>query len=225
MATESNDNKGMTISMSLPWAEFISFWANWILVAALIVGVAATWGIVVSGNVKEAASKREIARLSADAGASRAAAAEANARAIEAQLALERFKSDRTLSDNQRAKIVEKIREFAGQSYILSVSPDQEALQLMRLLAPIFRHAGWKQVKSPSALLDADTQAGISTATERGVRVQIAPSKQTDKHLLEVSSAMTAALNAEGIAAEQTLVQELDQTPDAIQIRVGSKPK
>jgi hypothetical protein len=41
------------IAMSLPWAELISFWSNWVLIVALIIGVAATYGIVVSGNVKE----------------------------------------------------------------------------------------------------------------------------------------------------------------------------
>ena len=41
--------------MSLPWAESISFWANLLLICALIVGVIATFGIIVSSNVKEAA--------------------------------------------------------------------------------------------------------------------------------------------------------------------------
>jgi len=48
------------MGMSLPSAEFISFWANWLLVGALVVGVIATWGIVVSGNVKETALKRDL---------------------------------------------------------------------------------------------------------------------------------------------------------------------
>ena len=43
--------------MSLPWAEFLSYWGNWCLAAALIVGVLVTFAVVVSGNVKEAALK------------------------------------------------------------------------------------------------------------------------------------------------------------------------
>jgi hypothetical protein len=62
--------KAFGIPMSLPMAEFISFWSNWILIGALIIGAIATYGIVVSGNVKESAANAEIARLSASAEAS-----------------------------------------------------------------------------------------------------------------------------------------------------------
>jgi hypothetical protein len=41
-------------------ADDVSWWANWILVGALLVGVAATYAIVVSGNIKEANLKREL---------------------------------------------------------------------------------------------------------------------------------------------------------------------
>ena len=41
-------------------ADDVSWWANWILVGALMVGVAATYAIVVSGNIKEANLKREL---------------------------------------------------------------------------------------------------------------------------------------------------------------------
>jgi hypothetical protein len=34
-------------------ADDVSWWANWILVGALLVGVAATYAIVVSGNIKK----------------------------------------------------------------------------------------------------------------------------------------------------------------------------
>jgi outer membrane murein-binding lipoprotein Lpp len=90
----------------------ISFWANWILIGALIVGVVATYGIVVSANVKESAANSKIAelnkettKLSADAEASRAAIADANARAVEAQLALEKFKSPRSMTLEQQTRI------------------------------------------------------------------------------------------------------------------------
>ena len=41
-------------------ADDVSWWANWILVGALLVGVAATYAIVVSGNIKEANLRREL---------------------------------------------------------------------------------------------------------------------------------------------------------------------
>jgi hypothetical protein len=74
--------------MSLPWAEFISYWSNWLLIGALVVGVIATYGIVVSGSVKEAALKRDLA----DAGA---AAETAKANTIAAQIELEKERQAR----------------------------------------------------------------------------------------------------------------------------------
>jgi hypothetical protein len=41
-------------------ADDVSWWANWILVGALLIGVVATYAIVVSGNIKEANLKREL---------------------------------------------------------------------------------------------------------------------------------------------------------------------
>jgi hypothetical protein len=121
--------------MSLPLAEFISFWSNWILIGALIVGVVATYGIVASGNVKESAANTEIAdakrdtaaaleriavlnketaRLSADAEASRAAIADANARALEAQAQLAQLKAPRTMTEVQARHFVEKASKYSG---------------------------------------------------------------------------------------------------------------
>lgn len=68
--------------MSLATAEWLSFWSNWILIGALILGVLATYGVVVSGNVKEAALKRDIA-----ASNKRAASAELETQQIKERMA------------------------------------------------------------------------------------------------------------------------------------------
>jgi len=98
------NRKAFGISMSLPWAEFISFWSNWILIGALVIGLVATYGIVVSGNVKEAAANKEIARLSSEAEASRAAVADANARALEAGQKAEEEKLERVKIEQEMLK-------------------------------------------------------------------------------------------------------------------------
>ena len=100
--------------MSLPWAEFISVWSNWMLIGALIIGVVATYGIVVSGNVKESAANTEIARLSSEAEASRAAIADANARALEAQAQLAQFKAPRTVTEAQALRFIEEATKYSG---------------------------------------------------------------------------------------------------------------
>jgi hypothetical protein len=58
--------KGMRIRnrigmrMSPETAEWVSDWSNWALLASLVVGVAATFFLVVSSNVKEEALKKEL---------------------------------------------------------------------------------------------------------------------------------------------------------------------
>jgi hypothetical protein len=59
-------------------ADNVFWWANWILVGALLVGVGATYAIVVSGNLKEAALKREVAAAGAVAEIAKADVAKAN---------------------------------------------------------------------------------------------------------------------------------------------------
>jgi len=138
------------MGISLPWAEFISFWANWILVGALVVGVIATYGIVVSGNVKEAALKGELAAAGKDAADAikqaaatnaRAAdiekqAAELNARTVEAQSALERERIERLklaeklgprhLADSDKALLMSAARG-RDISLVIEVINDMEA--------------------------------------------------------------------------------------------------
>jgi hypothetical protein len=88
--------------MSLPLAEFISFWSNWILIGALIVGVVATYGIVVSGNVKESAANTRIA--------------DANARAAEAGQKAEEEKLERVKIEQEILKQL-RPRDLSKQQF------------------------------------------------------------------------------------------------------------
>ena len=79
------------MEMSLPWAELVSDVSNATLIGALIVGVLATYAIVVSAKVKEDHLKLDIALADARAG-------EANKRAAEAELELFKLKAPRQLN-------------------------------------------------------------------------------------------------------------------------------
>jgi hypothetical protein len=176
-------------------------------------------------------AKLETTRLSADAESSRAAIADANARAAEAQLALEQFKADRTLSPEQQARVVEKLKQFSGQTYVLSVLPDQEAIRFAKIVDGIVRAAGWSKLASKGAITIPDDAtptssfAAINVAAEPGVRIQIAPDRAIDVAFVARAKAIAEAFVTEGIAAEPRLVRDMADTPDAIQIRIGSKPK
>ena len=61
----NNNKKGRGIVWMLSWsADDVYFWANWGLAGSLIFGVALTIAVIVSGNIKEAALKRELAASS-----------------------------------------------------------------------------------------------------------------------------------------------------------------
>ena len=65
---------------------------------------------------RDAAQANErAAQLEKEAEIARKATADANARALEAQLALEKFKQPRKLSDAQISSLREKLNEFAGK--------------------------------------------------------------------------------------------------------------
>jgi hypothetical protein len=140
--------------MSLPWAEFISFWSNWFLVGALVIGVIATYGIVVSGNVKEAALKRDLATAGATAETARAEAAKANERAqqlradnlaLQAGIRPRRFSfMGWTVHPERVAAIYAQLKPYAGTIALIQVVPDFEAQMFARDIASVLVANGWK---------------------------------------------------------------------------------
>jgi hypothetical protein len=199
--------------MSLPLAEFISFWSNWILIGALIVGVVATYGIVVSGNVKESAANTEIAdakrdtaaaleriavlnketaRLSADAEASRAAIADANARAIEAQAQLAQFKAPRTMTEVQARHFVEKASKYSGtQADIWIIGDTPEPTGIGQIIFRLLEISGWKTTSW--------NWTGGGAVTGIAVVVRDASGSDID----QAANFLVDSLNAVGIASAQ----------------------
>jgi hypothetical protein len=146
--------------MSPEIAETVFWWANWVLVEALVVGVLATYAIVVSGNVKDAALKRELsygrtetaraneaaAASGAVADAARRDAAKANERAEElkaANLTLELIIAPRSLSPEQQGALASALKPFSGMKVIVSSPPmDGEALGIAQQILRALEIAG-----------------------------------------------------------------------------------
>jgi hypothetical protein len=227
------NQRGKLMWPSLPTANHIADVANWFFIGSLVVGVVATILIVWMAGIKEAywekdrtESAERIAVLGIKAEELRKETAEATARALEAKLELAKFKLDRTLSDEQKSRIIEKLKAFAGQEYVLSVSTDQEAIRFVRgSLDPVFKTSHWVKLPAKGTVSIPDIDAGVNVAGEPGVRVQIAQHRADDPELITRIYEVSAALNAEGIDATPALTPDMDDTPNAIQIRVGSKPK
>lgn len=211
-------------------ADDVFFWANWILVGALVVGVLATYAIVVSGSMRDSALKLELstagertAALEKETTEARAAIAEANARAAEANLALAKLTTPRSISPEQEEKITETLKEFAGTPFDFAITPNPEPVSLMNRLAAILTGAGWDW-KSVSEVIVFMQQGkpNVGMATLTGLKVQIDHSKLQEWEKPVV--ALTDALKAVGLDAEAEQLINGIVNPNAIHIRIGIKP-
>jgi hypothetical protein len=76
-----------------------------------------------------------------------ARAAEANQKAREAELALEKFKAPRLLTKEQRGRIVDKLKQFSGTEYDITVSDgDPEILNFVFAVELALSTAGWTEL-------------------------------------------------------------------------------
>ncbi len=161
------------MGMSLPVAEFVSFWANCALLGALILGVAATYAVVVSGSAKERhwAEGAEKLRL----------------QVAQAQLALEQYRSGRTITDAQGG-IVEQILR-AGPKGPVIIKPNflsAEPTRLANALSAIFNAAGYDNVG------DGYLEGVIST-NKPGLFVAIRDASDRPPQLDSIAAAFKAA--------------------------------
>jgi hypothetical protein len=91
---------------------------------------------------------KDTARLSADAELARAAIADANARTAEAQLALEKLKTWRSMTCEQQAQIVATLSQFKGAHFDIAVLVgDPEALNFAGLVGPTLKLAQWEWIE------------------------------------------------------------------------------
>ena len=113
-----------------------------------------TIGAIVLSGVREQFSNARIsenetktALAIAELDIAKKGAAEANARALEAQLALQRFKAPRTLTIEQQAAISNKLCEFTGTRFDAAViRSDPETYRLLDMIEAPLTAAGWTQV-------------------------------------------------------------------------------
>lgn len=143
------------MELSPELAEDIFWYANWVLVGALVVGVLATYAIVVSGDAKERHLKHELSekdlafnKYKIEA-AERVAtletsAAEAGARQKEAELALQRVRrvlNSRTIPAPEFLELLEP--QPKGDVEILYLRDDSETHSLAFQIAYLLQQAKW----------------------------------------------------------------------------------
>ena len=153
--------------------------------------------------------------------------ADANARAFEAQLALEKFKRPRSISAEQRNAIAESMKQFAGQLYFGMVASDvADAWDIWREISLSLELAGWKRLPPPGlAARQYGPPAGIALAPQAGVMVfgsagQTTPQETMATH--ERGKALAAKLTQESIIAGAGFAG--DVPANTIAIVIGPKP-
>jgi hypothetical protein len=189
-----------------------------------IVGTAATllivigvWGEIFFGQKARIAGDKQLAQFEARA-------AEANQRAQEAALELARLTTPRTISTEQKQRLIEAVQPFAGTPFVLLLQPEPEPLALMEEICGALVDAGWTWLSWPSPIAfvrPGKPSVGMITGT--GVRVQLASSKKPEWEgpVLALANALAA------VGLEDVLAHESDDgsvADTAVHIRIGRKP-
>ena len=168
----------------------------------------------------------ETARLEAEAQLARAALANATARALDAELALEKIKAPRVIGEEQRQRIIEKLKPFSGMHFDFAVRPDPEPQAFVEQLAATLQASGWiRQAKQNASSLvitiPGKPPAAIATGfTGLGAEIDGSRVSEWSKAL----AALVDSFSAEGFPMRSNVATDGTAPPDAIHIFVGTKP-
>jgi hypothetical protein len=157
-------------------ADGVFFWANWALIAALVLGVLSTYAIVVSGNIKDAEVKRKLSEHEAQTASARAEAAKLNheTELLKADnLSLQRVMLPRHIGiigidgPPKAQEYFAGIARFAGTEALIQAAADPEAQNLANEIAiALLRLGGWKP-----QLIDEGRSQKPAPGIPEGIRV------------------------------------------------------
>jgi hypothetical protein len=215
---------------SLPAANHIADVANIFFIGSLVVGVVSTVLIVWMSGVKEAywekdrtESAERVASLVVQGDILRKDTAEANARASEAQLALERLKAPRSISGEQQAQLTALLKPFAGQEYSGMVAgsvPDARALWVM--IDKVLTAANWVRMPPWGAAV-GEPPAGIPIAPSDGVTIFVPAADVAE--LAPAAKTLASALAAFGIVTVAAADSGPQTRPKIMVVEIGTKPQ
>jgi hypothetical protein len=207
------------MGMTPETSEWVSNLANWALVISLVVGVAATFFIVVAGNVKEAALKRSLAasqeRIAELGMEAEALKAQAEADRL-ARIEIERKVADRGIDSSKVRDIIRRIGDYAPQPFeVNSLRHAQEPAHLAGRILQILELAQWTYLPPEKEWIPA----GVIT----GVRLVV--HWEALERTVEAANALESALEQVGVETRIMRENNPAQTdPNKIRIFVGVKP-
>jgi len=194
-------------------ADTLYNWANALLIAALILGVVATYAIVVSGKIKERRFRKELSETYERAANAELQAAEAIQRAEEEKFARIKIKESiawRRLSKDQQDILTSKLGRFSNQPVSLWYGAgDKEAETFAWEIATALHNAKW-QVFSPASMVTM-AESGHPFGSVSPQRTGITVSSTGDGSSREASQALVRELLALGFdATKSPKIEESD---------------
>lgn len=144
-------------------------------------------------------------------------AAIAEALAAESQLELAKFKAPRTLTDEQRKRIAEKVNAFSGTTFeIITYPGEPEPANFSNLIAETLVQAGW--------IFNPNNTSGSLRGLASGIVVNVG--KQAGSMATQAGKTLVESLTAEGVSARLVGSASLQVNPIsiAIKLQVGKKP-
>ncbi|ODS01381.1 hypothetical protein AUC68_00525 [Methyloceanibacter methanicus] len=144
--------------MSPDTAETVANWSNWFFLASLLVGIVATFLLIISGRVKEDNLKRELAHAQEKTAGLELEAIRAKERLLKeraARVTLEMQLSPRTLSRTTQESLKDAIRAFEGETVAVETyAHDAEAANFAEQLIRCLRSAGIQVSSEVASRLD-----------------------------------------------------------------------
>jgi len=151
--------------------------------------------------------------------------AEALAEARRVQTALDAYKAPRTITDEQRLRIVSALKPFPETPYELAVDPLPEASAFVKIIDTLLRSAGWTNRGSARHdfrivhPLPGGSQAEDVVAS--GLVVEVA--KKNESKYGPAALALGGALMREGFSVRAEYLPDSDPSPDNVRVIVGVK--
>ena len=210
---QSNAKEKTSAWKSLEAPSRAHWWANWVLVCGLVIGLGSTGLINWAGNIKENSLKRDVPVANADAVQAIERAATAELRAAEVNFELERIKAPRRLRAEQRTRITEQLKPFRGLTFGIVTHPwEEEPATFKSILLETLDGAGWA----------VDIHHGRDSLRTRasGVVVLVTESPSTRVH--HAAQALVESLTFEGFAAR---IDYEKVKPRSIEIEIQIGPK
>jgi hypothetical protein len=196
----------------------------WLIVFGVVVAIGAVGGSVAGFlHWRRAAQLQTI--LESENLALQSDIAHANARALEAQLALEKYRAPRSLTVEQQNRISEKLRPLGVVQFDAAViHTDAETHYLLDMITPALAATGWTQVDwgNDSSVLKRPGKPDVGEWA--ATNVIIAVPNELISRLGTAANQLAAALTEEGIPAQAQDAQGMVvKNHDVLHLLIGRK--